>query len=159
MNALGLPAGERARLAVQVEVVEPHPVQHFDPLGDLLEEMAGDLALARGPAALGEPGAQLLDALLAQAGQGLAVQAHRQGFGAQAGAAAVGAGGGGAGAGEAEADVHFVGALLEPGEEIVEIDEAGAAAPHPPPRPPAVSSPRGSPTGIPRRRAAVSSSS
>ena len=62
MDALRLAPREGARLAVEGQVVEPHPVEDLDPLGQLVEQVAGDLALAGRPPALAQPGAELLDA-------------------------------------------------------------------------------------------------
>ncbi len=47
-DALALAAGERARGAVEVEIVEADIVEEAEPLVDLLEDGAGDLVLLRG---------------------------------------------------------------------------------------------------------------
>ena len=46
-DALALAAGERARGAVEVEIVEADIVEEAEPLVDLLEDGAGDLVLGR----------------------------------------------------------------------------------------------------------------
>ena len=50
------------RLAVEGQVVEPHPVEDLDPLGQLLEQVPGDLALAGVHRRSREPGPELLHA-------------------------------------------------------------------------------------------------
>ena len=47
-DALALAARERARGAVEVEIVEADIVEEAEPLVDLLEDRAGDLVLGRG---------------------------------------------------------------------------------------------------------------
>ena len=47
-DALALAAAQCARLAVEVQVIEPDIVQEAEALVDLLEDGAGDLALLRG---------------------------------------------------------------------------------------------------------------
>src|SRR5262249_57218436 len=59
--ALRLAARKGARLAIERQIVEPDTVQHLDALGQLVEQMAGDLALARRPPPRPQPGAELLD--------------------------------------------------------------------------------------------------
>ena len=44
-DALALAARQRARGAVEVEIIEPDIVEEAEPLVDLLEDRAGDLAL------------------------------------------------------------------------------------------------------------------
>ena len=87
VDALRLAAREGARLAVERQVVEPHPVEDLDALGQLLEQVPGDLALARRPAPLAEPGAELLDAERRQLGEGLPLEADGERLGLQTGAA------------------------------------------------------------------------
>ena len=45
-DALALAAGERARGAIEVEVIEPDVVEEAEPLDDLLQDARGDLAAA-----------------------------------------------------------------------------------------------------------------
>ena len=47
-DALALAARQRARGAVEVEIVEPDIVEEAEPLVDLLEDRAGDLASGSG---------------------------------------------------------------------------------------------------------------
>ncbi len=133
VDALGLAAGEGAGLAVQGEVVEPHPVEDLDALGQLVEQVARRFALPRAPWLRGEPGAQGLDAHPGEVGEELVLQAHGERLGLQAGAAAVRAWVVGAVAGEEHADVDLVGLRLQPAEELVEVGEGPLAAPDPRP--------------------------
>src|SRR5690242_14083800 len=93
--------------------------------------MPGHGPLPRRPAPLGEPGAELLDGEGGELGKRLPGEAHGERLGAEAGAAAGRAGGVGAVAGEEDADVDLVGALSQPGEEALQVDELPLAAPHP----------------------------
>ena len=131
MDALRLAAREGARLAVERQVVEPHAVEHLDPLGQLVEQMAGHLALPRRPPALAQPGAELLDAEGGQLRQALPLQKDGQRLRPQPRAEALRAGVVGAVAGEQHAHVDLVGALLQPREEVVQAGGIVGAAPDP----------------------------
>jgi hypothetical protein len=91
VDALRLAARQRPRLAVEGQVVEADAVQHLDPLADLVEQVPGELALARRPRARGEPGAEPSIDSAASSG-GCALEPHRPRLGCQPRAAAVGAG-------------------------------------------------------------------
>ena len=93
VDALRLAARERARLAVEGQVVEPDPVEHLDPLGELVEQVAARPRAAgasTGARAARRGAARRISA--ASSGSVRPSQAHRQRLGLQARAAAVRAG-------------------------------------------------------------------
>ncbi len=131
VDALRLAAGEGARLAIEGQIVEPHPVEHLDALGQLVEQVAGHLALPGRPWALAQPGAELLEAEGRELRQRPPLQLDGEGLGLQAGAEALRAEVVGAVAGEQHAHVHLVGALLQPVEEVLQAGGVAGAAPDP----------------------------
>src|SRR6185503_8816672 len=96
-NALALAAGEGARGAVEVDIVEPDIVEEAEPLVDLLEDGAGDLVMGRGQllGEAGEPGERVADRAGGGLADMLAGDLHRERLGAEAGAVAHLAGRGG----------------------------------------------------------------
>ena len=91
-DALGLAAGQGGGAPVEAEIAESHPVQEGEPVADLREQIAGDdsLALVQLQSCQGRGG--LLHRQGRQVGDGVVVEAHRQGLAAQPLAVAGGAG-------------------------------------------------------------------
>ena len=101
-DALAFAAGQGARRAVEVEIVEPDVVEEAEALVDLLQDRAGDFLVLGGQFGFerAEPGVGFLDAAADGDGDVLAGDLHRAGFGLEAGAVAGLAGVGGLVAGE-----------------------------------------------------------
>ena len=96
-DSLALAAGERARGAVEIEIVEADIVEEAEPLVDLLEDGAGDLVLGRRELFVKgfEPGEGVADGAGGGLRNMLAGDLHRQRLGTQARAVADFARGGG----------------------------------------------------------------
>ena len=78
VDALGLAARERARLAIERQVVQADPVQHREPLAHLVEEMAADRERARFGAAQRRTRPKILDRQREKLRQGPALEADGQ---------------------------------------------------------------------------------
>ena len=131
MNSLRLPAGKRARLTIERQVVETDAVEELDPRLELFQKMATALLLRRAPVAVHEPASQLLDAQSRQLRQALASHPNRCRFGTQSGALTCGTWIVRAVARQQHPHMHLVGSLFEPGEERFQILETPLAAPDP----------------------------
>ena len=91
-DALRLAARERARAAVEVQIVEPDAQQQLEPAADLLQHLPAGVGAAAGRLDRAEERVQLVEVELADVVDGLAGDGEQQPGGADPRAVAVGAG-------------------------------------------------------------------
>ena len=126
-DPLRLAARERARAAVEVQIVQPDAQQQLQPAADLLQHLPAGVGAAAGRLDRAEKRVQLVEVELADVVDGLAGDGEQQPGGAEPRAVAVGAG---------VLDHHLVEPRLHPGAGFAALPVA-AVVPLDAPRDPA----------------------
>ncbi len=127
-DALGLAAGQGARLPVEREIAEPHVVEVAEPGVQLLENELGHLLAFGGQRQALEPATELAHRTGGDVGDRVAADADGQGVVVEPGPLAVGAGERQLVLPQEDADVLLVALLLEAAEERDDAEVAAGLA-------------------------------
>ena len=128
-DALRLAARQRAGGAVEGQVVEAHRGEEAEAVGDLLQDLGGDVLLALGQRERAEPGERVLDRERHHLDDVAVADAHRERLAPQPPAAAVGARGHRHEALDLGAALERVGLAVEALEHLDQPLERGAVLP------------------------------
>ena len=128
VDALGLPARQRRRQAIEREVVQPHIGQELEPARDLAQDLVGDRGVLVAQRERPEERLRLADGQRGGLVDGAGADAHVAGLAAQPRAGALRARQVAAIPAEEDAHVHLVLLPFEPGEEAADPGVLAAVA-------------------------------